>query len=92
MESMDSNETRLLMRIVEMPICEDSSLPWNDQRNLMGRSPSETEHCSVTGWPDVMGSSFESNGTMRGTTTSSVPNKQSQRSTRNHKRSLASIL
>ena len=69
---MDSNDMRLLMRDVLMPICEDSSWPWNDQRNVMGMSPSETPHCTATGSPEVTGSSSmeNSNGTMRGTTVS----------------------
>jgi len=34
----------------------------------MGKSPSETVHWIVTGWPAVMASSLNSNGTTRGTT------------------------
>ena len=66
---MDKRETRGLSRKVLMPIWDESSRPWNIQRNVIGKSPSTIIHWTVIGWPEVSDPSPKLNGSNWGATT-----------------------
>jgi hypothetical protein len=58
---------------VDMPICEESSVPWKLQEISKGESPSDTRQVTCVACPAKMGTS-KWKGTIRGKTRNKINN------------------